>query len=273
MPFKAYMNWLALDGLDKPAGGWVRAIADAGYDGIQFIEPLDVEAVAVARALGLSICGSGRVNHPADAERLAREARAHSLKCLTLHVGWGMETDDEGLRLIDAVLDAAARHGVPMHVETHRATLFQDIRRTVDFVASRPALSFNADLSHWYTGLEFVYGGLERKLDFIVPVLERSDFMHGRIGNPGCMQIDVGALDQAETLEPVRHFREMWSRIFAGFVQRRGRETDFPFAVELLAPSVYYARTFQGREETDRWAQASVLTNLARRWYDAAAAV
>ena len=214
MGLRAYMHWLALDGLEEPAGGWLPAIRDAGYDGVQFIEPLDVAALEQARGLGLAACGSGRVNEPADAERLAAEARAHGLECLTLHVGWGIEDDDQGLRLIDAILSASARHNVPMHVETHRATLFQDIWRTVGFVARRPELSFNADLSHWYTGLEFVYGGLERKLDFIAPVLERVEFMHGRIGDPGCMQIDLGDLAQAEQREPVQHFREMSSRIF-----------------------------------------------------------
>lgn len=267
MPIKAYMNWLALDGLAEPGDGWPRAIAAAGYDGIQFVEPLDTGALQTARSIGLSVCGSGRVNQPADAGRLAAEAKAHGLECLTLHVGWGMEDETEGLRLIDAVLAASARHAMPMHVETHRATLFQDIRRTVDFVARRPELSFNADLSHWYTGLEFVYGGLDRKLDFITPVLDRVGFMHGRIGDPGCLQIDIGSAEEAEAREPVQHFRTMWLRIFRGFIARYGPEADFPFAAELLAPAIYYARTFHGREEGDRWNQSAILTGLALKWY------
>lgn len=271
MPLKAYMNWLALDGLAEPAGGWPLAIAAAGYDGIQFIEPLDLGAFEAARQAGLSVCGSGRVNDPADAERLAAEAAAHGLECLTLHVGWGMEDEADGLRLIDAVLAASDRNRLPMHVETHRATLFQDIWRTVDFVRRRPELSFNADLSHWYTGLEFVYGGLERKLDFIAPVLDRIGFMHGRIGDPGCLQIDIGDADEAEACEPVQHFRTMWSRIFRAFVARHGTEAEFPFAAELLSPSIYYARTFGGREEGDRWSQSAVVTGLARKWYTEAA--
>lgn len=265
------MNWLALDGLDEPAEGWPRAIAAAGYDGIQFVEPLDRARLEEAVRLGLSVCGSGRVNQPADAERLAAQARAHGLECLTLHVGWGMENDDAGLRLIDAVLAASARHTLPMHVETHRATLFQDIWRTVEFIAKRPELTFNADLSHWYTGLEFVYGGLERKLAFIAPVLDRVGFMHGRIGTPGCMQVDIGDCADAEKLEPVQHFRLMWTRAFQAFIARNGADAPFPFAPELLASNIYYARVFAGREESDRWRQALVVTDLARGWFDQAA--
>jgi len=36
---RCYMNWLALDELPLP-GGRLRAIRDAGYMGVQFIEPL-----------------------------------------------------------------------------------------------------------------------------------------------------------------------------------------------------------------------------------------
>ena len=268
MPLSPLMNWLALDGLAEPPRGWIGEIASAGYDGIQFVEPLDPKIVADAVSEGLAVYGSGRVNVPTDADRLAREAKSNGLGCLTLHVGWGMEDNDEGISLIDAVIDASLRHGVPMHVETHRATLFQDIWRTVGFVDKRPELTFNADLSHWYTGLEFVYGGLERKLEFIAPVLDRVEFMHGRIGTPGCMQVSIGERPAAETLPYVEHFRIMWTRAFRSFIQRRGQDVRFPFASELLAPSIYYAREFEGREESDRWHQAVVVTKLARDWFD-----
>lgn len=70
-----------------------------------------------------------------------------------------MEDDDEAARLIDAVLNASVRYDVPLYVETHRATIFQDLWRAVQFVARFPELRFNGDFSHWYTGLEMVYGG------------------------------------------------------------------------------------------------------------------
>ena len=132
------------------------------------------------------------------------EAREAGLECLTLHVGWGYEDEDEATQLIEAVLDASARYSVPLYVETHRATLFQDIWRTVQFVRRFPQLQFNGDFSHWYTGLEMVYGGFENKLACIQPVIERIRFLHGRIGNPGCMQVDVGDM-QAAFCRPFSH--------------------------------------------------------------------
>ena len=169
--------------------------------------------------MGLGVCGRGRVNTPADAGSLAKEARDAGLECLTLHLGWGIEDDDEAAALIEAVLDASAKYGVPLYPETHRATIFQDPWRTVQFVARFPELEFNGDFSHWYTGTEMVYGGFEKKFEFIRPVLDRIAFIHGRIGDPGCMQVDFGGSGR-ETQPHVSHFRLLWTESFLGFLRR-----------------------------------------------------
>lgn len=264
---RCYLNWLALDGLPVPDTGWIQAIREAGYDGVQLIEPLDMDLLKEARLHGLGVCGSGRVNRPDDAFRLAMEARDSGLECLTLHVGWGYEDEDEAAQLIEAVLDASVQSAVPLYVETHRATLFQDIWRTVQFIRRFPQLQFNGDFSHWYTGLEMVYGGFEKKLAYIQPVIERVHFMHGRIGNPGCMQVDVGDMQTASALPFVAHFRSLWTQVFAAFLRRTTSGESFCFSIELLAPNIYYAREFGGREESDRWKQSLVLVQIARECF------
>jgi hypothetical protein len=262
---RCYMNWLALDGLGPFAGGPVEAIKAEGYDGIQFIDPPDFAALDQARALGLGVCGSHRVNVPADAAPIAQAAADAGLECLTLHAGWGMESDDEGSRLIDALLSAGARYRIPLYVETHRATLFQDMQRTVRFVARFPGLRFNGDFSHWYTGSEMVYGGFENKLAFIQPVIDRVRFIHGRIGNPGCMQVAIAPDDPAPY---VAHFRMLWTRCFEAFLRDPEPQQPFiAFAPELLASGIFYARTFQGAEESDRWQQSLLLAQIARECF------
>ena len=159
---------------------------------------------------------------------------------------------------------------MPLYPETHRATLFQDMWRTVRFADMFPDLRFNGDFSHWYTGLEMVYGGFDAKFDFIRPVLDRIRFLHGRIGNPGCMQVDIGEGDAGE--HPyVEHFRKLWTASFAGFLRSARPNDSICFTPELLAPEIYYARTFQGREESARWEQSLVLRRIARECFDAAA--
>ena len=263
---RIYMNIQALDSMpQKPAGG-LQEVRDAGYEGVQFIQPLDGARKNEAQALGLGVCGSGRVNTPDEAAPLAKEAREEGLECLTLHVGWGTENDGEGDGLIGAVLDAATKYSIPLYPETHRATIFQDPWRTVQFLARFPELEFNGDFSHWYTGTEMVYGGFENKLEFMRPVLGRIGFLHGRIGNPGCMQVDVGD-GSAQRRPYVDHFRALWTESFAGFLRRRPLLDRFCFAPELLGPEYYYARVFAGREESDRWQQSPVLVRIAQECF------
>jgi hypothetical protein len=266
------MNWLALDGIDPAilADGPVAAIRAAGYDGIQFIDPLNHSALAQARAYGLSVCGSHRINTPDEAAPIARAAANAGLECLTLHVGWGMENDDEGARLIEAILKASDQYSIPLYVETHRATLFQDMQRTVQFVERFPDLRFNGDFSHWYTGSEMVYGGFGKKLAYIQPVIDRVRFLHGRIGNPGCMQVAIAPEDTAPY---VAHFRTLWTHCFSAYLRDSAPQQPFiTFTAELLAPDIFYARTFRGEEESDRWQQSLLLTQLARECFATAQA-
>ena len=269
---RVFMNLQAFSDMPQHANG-LEAIRDAGYDGVQFTQPLDHARKDEALKLGLGVCGSGRVNTPAETAPLAKEAREAGLECLTLHVGWGTENDDKAMALIDSVLEASAKYSIRLYPETHRATILQDPWRTVQFLLRFPELELNGDFSHWYTGTEMVYGGFENKLEFIRPALDRIGFLHGRIGNPGSMQIDIGD-GSVEGRPCVAHFRALWTESFFGFLMRRPLFDRFCFAPELLGPEFYYARTFGGREESDRWEQSQVLVRIAcecfrearRRW-------
>lgn len=267
------MNWLAMEDLPEFSAGprttdpedRLHAIHDAGYDGVQFIEPLTNEQDRVADQLNLWRCSSGRVNRPSDAAELASRFRNEGQSCATLHVGWGIEDDNEAHALIEAILEASTAT-LPLYVETHRATIFQDMWRTVGFVHRYPHLRFNGDFSHWYTGQEMVYGGFENKRAFIQPVIDRVRFIHGRIGNPGSMQV---ALPAPGAPEPgyVHHFRILWTACFEAF-RHQSETTTIPFVPELLSPAIYYGRSFPApdgslHEESDRWADSLRLRQIA----------
>lgn len=269
-----YMSELALDDMPVPGEDALEAIRAAGYDGLQLFNEIDLERVEGCRQVGLAIAGSGRVNSPAEVDPLAASLVDAGMVAGTLHVGWGMEDDAEAHALIEAVLKASEARGIPLYVETHRATIFQDLWRSVQFARAYPALRFNGDFSHWYTGQEFVYGEFANKLAFIAPVLERVRFLHGRIGNPGCIQVDIGDGHDGESY--VDHFRQLWTASMSGFRKRAAAGDFLVFSPELLASGIYYARMVRdaaGRlhEEGDRWQQSLVLCRIARECFAAAA--
>ena len=103
-----------------------------------------------------------------------------------------MESDPEMDALVDAILEASVKHGLPAYIETHRATITQDIWRTTELVRRRPDVRFNGDFSHFYCGNEVTYPGFANFRRHYQSILERICFFHGRISNGHSMQVDVG---------------------------------------------------------------------------------
>jgi hypothetical protein len=262
---RAGSAWPGLEGLAR----YEKLLAD-GFEGVQ----LTTDEPPVA-GIPFGYCGLGRINTPGQADAIAARHAARGDQCLTVHVGWGMEDDDAVCRLVEAVLSASARHHLPIFVETHRATITQDLWRTVRTAQKFPEIRFNGDFSHYYCGQEMVYGDWGAKLTFMEPIFKRIGFIHGRIASPGCMQVSIDAdLDrrpaQAHGLvDYLAHFKELWTRAMAGFIGAAHPGDVLIFAPELLAPTHYYARMFPQSsgellEESDRYVQALLYKDLAR---------
>jgi len=266
---RCYMNLMALDSLPPDSSGphgtfeeRLESLARAEFTGVQFATQGTPEELSAYRAHGFGIAASGRINAPSEADGFAQQVAGNGYECATLHVGWGLEDDDEAHRLIESILDASERWQIPLYIETHRATICQDMWRTVNFVRRFPEMRFNGDFSHWYAGQEMVYGGFEKKFAFIGPVLERVRFLHGRIANPGCIQVPVGA-----DAPYVQHFQQLWTASFKGFLRDAQAGDHICFTPELLAPGIYYARCFGNAEESDRWKQSLILKEIAERCF------
>jgi hypothetical protein len=238
----------------------LAGVRAAGYEAVQGRDP------GAARAAGLTPTAIGRLDRPGDARDLARTHRDAGCNALTLHVGDGFETDDEAVRLAEAVVEASEAEGLPIYVETHRATMTQDMKRTLDLVERVPELRFNGDFSHWYTGAEMTYGDLPAKLDRLRPITDRTRFLHGRVSSPGAIQISAKGGAQDAHLDV---FRTLWTRCFEGFLASARTGEVFGFYPELLPASFHYARLIPGAdgeltEEADRWEEALFLVDVAR---------
>lgn len=257
--------------LDGPARD-ARLAAD-GFEGVQLVTDDPPDGT-------LPFCGLSRINLPAEADAIAARHADRGDQCITVHVGWGLEDDDEVDRLVEATLAASDRRRLPIFIETHRATITQDLWRTVRIARRFPEVRFNIDLSHYYCGQELVYGDWATKLRFMQPIFDRTGFMHGRIASPGCMQVPIGdgrgRPPQAQGVaDYLQHFRELWTLATRGFLANAAPGDVLIFAPELLARTHYYARCFTGpdgqlMEESDRYAEAIAYARLARECMDAA---
>ena len=246
----------------------LEQLAADGFEGVQLTDDGPPPPGALA------YCGLGRINQPGEAVLLAEKHAARGDLCLTVHVGWGIEDDDDVFRLVEAILSASERTGLPIFIETHRATITQDMWRTVQITKKFPEALFNGDFSHYYCGQEMVYGGVEMKMEFMAPIFDRIGFMHGRIASPGHMQVPIDKTNSRPAaavgvVDYFADFRTIWARAMRGFRNYAGPGDVLVFAPELLGGAHYYARLFPGSdgmvvEESDRYAQALLYAKIAR---------
>jgi hypothetical protein len=269
---RCYMNLMALDSLPPSSAGprgtfkeRLESLRSSGFEGVQFATRGTVEELSICRELNLGIAASARINSSDETGPLAEQLAGEGYECATLHVGWGLEDDNAAARLIESVLEASLRW-LPLYIETHRATICQDMWRTVNFVRRFPEMRFNGDFSHWYAGQEMVYGGFDKKLAFIQPILDRVRFLHGRIANPGCIQVAVKP-DESPQPNYVEHFRQLWKASFRGFLRAAHTSEDIRFTLELLGPTIYYAQSVRGVEESDRWEQSLIIKGIAEECF------
>jgi hypothetical protein len=252
-----------------PAGSAAHGLAlpdqlallrDCGFEGV--VAWSDWSAI---HAAGLVPVGMGRLLAPAEALPLARRHADAGLDFTTLHVGTGFESDDQMARLAEAVLEASAATGHALHIETHRATMTQDIRRTLDLVARFPQLAFTLDFSHWYTGHEMTYGGeFAERLAWCDPVFARVASVQWRIGTTGAIQrpLDPASAHHADHVAA-------FDRCLAVRCASPAPPPVLSVAPELLpatmgegddARPINYADT---PERSDRFAEAQALAALA----------
>ncbi len=244
-----------------------RAVAEAGYEGLQ-----GGDAELCSR-YGLALLGSGLVTTPEEAAPLAAAWKAKGATVVTCIVGFGFESDREMDALAAALCQASVDSNVALLLETHRASISQDAWRTVQLAGRFPELCFNLDLSHWFTGQEMPYGDFDKRISLLEPVLSRTRFLHGRVGDRGCMQV---ALDSTAE-HTVSLFRSVWKCAMLGFLDSGTVDQDLWFCPELLGTTFNYARQFRDdtgalREETDRWQQAQLLAKIARECFSEVAA-
>lgn len=244
-----------------------RATRDAGYEAMQGGAP------ELCQAHGLQLLGDGVVPTEADAERFVASWKGKGAACATCIVGYGYESDSEIDLLVGALDELSTSYGLPVYVETHRASVTQDAWRTVQLANRIPNVRFNGDFSHWFTGQEMLYGDFSIRLSRLQPIFERVRFLHGRIGSRCCMQEDIGS---GPGQRSIPYFRQFWIRVMQGFMHADDSGTDLWFCPELLGPEYGYApihRTPNGdySESSDRWAQAKALVEIATSCFDEAA--
>jgi len=165
--------------------------------------------------------------------------------------------------VIEAWMAMADRIGVPVQFETHRNCITNDLYTTLQLLDSIPEMRICADLSHYVVDREFWYPLSDHDMGLISRILHRSDSFQGRVASRQQIQLQ---LDFAQHQKWVELFKGWWREGLADW-RARNPEGDCIFVCE-LGPPEYAMTDAQGREMSDRWAEAQLIMGWVREMWD-----
>ncbi len=120
-----------------------------------------------------------------------------------------------------------------------------------------------ADLSHYLVGREFAWPVSAENHGYINSILDRSRALHGRVASREQVQIEISFAHHKPLVD---QFLDWWERAMRNYLLRPQDEAPFAFNCE-LGPRPYAITDRDGRDTTDRWAEALQLRDLVReRW-------
>jgi hypothetical protein len=157
--------------------------------------------------------------------------------------------------------------GLAFFVEIHRNNFTENLPQIKQLIEQVPDIRFTADLSHLVVCGEFYGWEDERAVDRLMPVLERTSHLHGRISNGEQVQVDVGDGSNATA----QFFVRLWATAMKYWLKGAGPGDVLPFASE-LGPPRYAITTPDGKEISDRWEQSLVMKRLAEQAWSIATA-
>lgn len=170
---------------------------------------------------------------------------------------------DDMVPVIEAWMAMADRIGVPVQFETHRNCITNDLYTTLQLLDRIPEMRICADLSHYVVDREFWYPLSDHDMGLISRILHRSDSFQGRVASRQQIQLQ---LDFAQHQKWVELFKRWWREGLADW-RARNPEGDCIFVCE-LGPPEYAMTDAQGREMSNRWAEAQLIMGWVREMWD-----
>ena len=239
-------------------------VAAAGFDGMAIdLGALSLEA---ARATVPEFRRTGLAGLVTAFPRSIKDLRpalhlAHEVGApFTIVVGQVMPlTLPEMAATIRAWLHIAAEEHMPVQFETHRNCITNDLFTTLLLLDAIPEMVLSADLSHYVVDREMPCPPPPALQSYVERVLDRSGSLQGRVAARGQIQV---ALDFPQNRKWLDLFLSWWEYGLRSFAARApGR--DAVFLCE-LGPPDYAITDRDGRELSDRWAEALALRDHAR---------
>lgn len=251
--------------LDRVAG----MVADAGYAGLAI--DLGAADVEVAHAVRPHLEREGLtpliVAFPRSVESLRETlimAQDFGAPYVNV-VGQVFPLTVEGaIPVIRKWIEMSDQIGMPVHFETHRNCITNDLFATLSMLDSIPEMRLAADLSHYMVDREFKLPLAKWERDLMSRCLARADSFQGRVASRQQIQLQI---DFPQHAKWVTLFQEFWREGLADW-RARNAQGDVVFLCE-LGPPEYAMTGGDGREMSNRWEEALKIKAMAEGiWAD-----
>jgi len=272
-----YQALWAMDRLSSPEASVAEKfdrVREAGFDGMA----IDLGALTMEQAeatvphfVRTGLAG-GLTAFPASVEALRPALLLAHRIAAPFVVVIGQEMPIKIADMVSAIegwLRVAEQESMPIQFETHRNCITNDLFTTVQLLDAVPEMRLAADLSHYVVDREMPCPPPAALQTLMTKILHRSDSFQGRVAARGQIQL---ALNFAQNAKWVALFRDWWRQGFSAWLARHaGQRAAMVFLCE-LGPPDYAITDAEGRELSDRWAEAKLLAQWAREIWSTAAA-
>jgi hypothetical protein len=188
--------------------------------------------------------------------RLAKEINAP----FVVVVGSVMPVTIAGMiPVVRAWLAIAEAEGMPLHFETHRHCITNDLYIALQLLDAIPEMEMACDLSHYAVDRELYLPLSPQLKGQFDRVLQRCSSFQGRVASGQQIQLPLHFPQTAKWLEL---FTGWWRDGFRHWRARNPASEDCVFLCE-LGPREYAITDGDGQELSDRWAEAQQLRRIA----------
>jgi hypothetical protein len=254
---------------ERPAEQSFAMIAEAGFDGVGI--DLGVTPLAEAQALaplfpryGLGCLITAFVKTMDGLGPVLDLARQLDARHVNL-IGQVMPLSVEAtVPVARRWMEMAADSGVELQFETHRNSITNDMFATLQLLDAVPEMVISADLSHYVVGREFDFPPDARTEGHIARLLARSGSFQGRIASRQQIQVPFGFPHYAKWLGLFLGWWEAGFRHWRRHGSCGSSSGVLNFLCE-LGPHEYAMTGPDGLELSDRWEEALILKDHARR--------